>query len=235
MNYNRILKATYLIHPSFFIIFTFFTFLTLFIFPIKPLYAQKTHDEILQQFLEQRKRMMEEIMKSFDNNIFDNDDKFFKDLNDNFDKAFDDDVFKRLRKKGFGSIPGFEHSGQSISIEEKVSDDGSILIIIKPKSKDMKLDIQTTDEQIIIKAESVVKEDSEMQQGKAHTFFQSSTSRSVSIPQGYKALPAEAVEGGLQIRLVHKDKSYFKQGTGKVPRLKKDKIPVGKRAGEETI
>ena len=211
MNYYRIFKVTYLILGSFL---------------LNQAFAQKSHDEILQQFLKQRKQMMEEIMKSFD------DDSFFKDFDKTFGDELDDDFFKQLKKRGFGGIRGFEHSGDSISIEEKVGDDGTISIIIKPKNKDMKLDIQTTDDQIIINAETMVKEENQSQQGSSQSFYKSSVTRSVGIPQGYQALPAEPLEGGLKIRLVQKDKNYFKKHNKQKPNSKK---PVGKRPGEETI
>ena len=40
-------------------------------------YAQNSHDEIIQRFLDQHKKMMKDIMKAFDDDEFFNDD-FFK-------------------------------------------------------------------------------------------------------------------------------------------------------------
>ena len=217
MNYERILKVLKV------------SYLIIGIIILNPAFAQKSHDEILQQFLKQRKQMMEQIMKSFD------DDSFFKDFDDTFGDKFEDDFFKQFKQRGFGGIQGFEHSGDSVSVEEKVADDGTISIIIRPKSKDIKLDIQSTDDQIIINSETVVKEETQSEEGQSQSFYKSSSSRSVTIPEGYHALPAEPLDGGLKIRLVQKDKNYFKKQAqdSKVP--ESEKTPVGKRQGEETI
>ena len=60
-----------------------------FIFVLSSLsvFAQKSHDELIQDFLQQRKQMMEEVMKAFD------DDDFFK---DDFD---DNGFFDQIKKQ----------------------------------------------------------------------------------------------------------------------------------------
>ena len=94
-------------------------------------------------FIEQRKKMIEGIMKAFD------DDEFFKGDAD----AFDDKMFDQIRKQGFRGFQGFNSSGNNVKVEEKIEEDGSISVIITPKSKNIKLDIQTTNDQIVIKSE----------------------------------------------------------------------------------
>lgn len=182
-------------------------------------FAQQSHDEILQKFLEQRKRMMEEIMKSFDG-----EDDFLK------DDFFGDEFFEEFKKHGFSKLKGLEHRGRLVSVEEKVHQDGSIDIFIKPSDKNIKLDIQTTDDQIVIKGETMVSQEDKSESNHTRSMFKSSFSRIVAIPTGYLALPAQPIKDGLKIKLVQKDKNYFK----KTPN-KNEKKPVGKLPGERTI
>ena len=88
-------------------------------------------DKIVQQFLNQRKVMIEEIMDAFDDDVF---------LKNRFT---DDTLFDALRKKGFSALPNSRHSNDNVKVEEKAQKDGSILVIITPKNKKIKLDIKT--------------------------------------------------------------------------------------------
>ncbi|MEX1100242.1 MAG: hypothetical protein WEB87_07440, partial [Bacteriovoracaceae bacterium] len=110
-------------------------------------FAQNTHDEIIQRFLEQRKSMMEDIMKAFD------DDEFFK------DDFFQDDLFESLRQHGLGGFKGFSGIGNNISVEERMEKDGSISVIITPKDKNTDLNIETTDDKITIKSQVRVEDE----------------------------------------------------------------------------
>jgi HSP20 family molecular chaperone IbpA len=188
--------------------------------------AQKDHDQIIQDFLKQRKKMMEEIMKAFD------EDKFFKDFDDDF---FNDDIFEKMRKHGLGSMPGFRGGSQNVNVQEIIEEDGTISIIIKPTNENMKLDVQTTESQIIINAETLMEEKNEGQQGNTSSFFKSSFSRTIAIPQGYVAQAPTVVEGGMKIRLVPRDKNFLKKKSIKGKKKGGDMKPVGKQPGEETI
>lgn len=179
-------------------------------------FAQQNHDEMIQRFLEQRKKMMEEIMKSF------NEDSL---LGDDF---FGDDFFEEFKKHGFNGAKGFSHTGRLVSVEEKVNNDGSIDIIIKPKDKNIKLDIQTTDDSIQIKGESFVSEENQNSNQQSRSMFKSTFSRTIPIPSSHKAKSPKEIKDGLKITLVPKNKDYLKKN-------KDGKTPVGKLPGQETI
>jgi HSP20 family molecular chaperone IbpA len=133
----------------------------------------QTRDELLEEFMQERRKMMESMMEMFN-------------------ESFEDDFFDTTDP--WGDMKSFKGVGSNISIEEKYEKDGSISILIKPQNKDVNLDIQTTDEMITIKSEIRQKSDSGMSM--------SSFSKSIGIPNGYKAKSPEAVDGGIKISLV---------------------------------
>src|SRR5690554_3985354 len=137
--------------------------------------AQDSHNEIIQRFLEQRKRMMEDIMKAFD------DDEFFK------DDFFDNDIFESLRREGLSAFQGFQGGGKNVSVEERMEKDGSISVVITPQSEDIQLDIETKEDRIVIKSEMRVEEESVQGQGRSKSISTRSFSQTVAIPQGYEA------------------------------------------------
>lgn len=179
------------------------------------LFAQDA-DEVIQKFLEQRKQMMEEIMKAFD------DDDFFK------GDAFDDKMFDQLRKHGLGGFHGFNSIGHNVKVEEKVEKDGSISVIITPQNKNMKVDIKTTKDQIVITSEMIMDQKNKSDQGTSRQYSNSSSSQTIRIPFGYEAKTPTTKGQSIVISLVPKDKSNFKPNS-------KGRIPVQKRTGEETI
>ncbi len=176
----------------------------------------QSHDEILQRFMQQRKRMMEEIMKAFD------DDKFFQ------DDFFNDDMIEDFRSQGLGGFKGFRGAGDHISVEEKMEDDGTISVIITPKDKNTKLDIETKERSITIKSEARVEEKNE--QGKQHHNFTSirSFSQTVNIPSGYKAKSPRKEGESIVISLVPDDGNILKPDD-------KGRVPIKKKSGQDVI
>lgn len=179
-------------------------------------FAQDSHDEIIQKFLEQRKKMMEDIMKAFD------DDEFFK------DDFFQDDLFESLRQHGLGGFKGFQGGGENVKVEERMEKDGSISVVITPQNENTQLDIVTKDDRITIKSEVKVEEESSEGQSKSKSISMRSFTRTVAIPQGYKAKSPKKNGRSIVISLVPDE--------GNILRPDKDgRVPVKKRAGEETI
>lgn len=194
----------------------FFLFI-LFIFYGESVYAQKTHDEIIQDFIKQRQKMMEDMMKAFD------DDDFFKD-----DDFGGDQIFQQLKKHGIGGFGGFKTQGQNVSIEEKVKEDGTIDVIITPKSDDINLDIQTENNRITIKSEMRVEEENDSNGNISKSFQSSSFSRSVSIPTGYIAQNPKQVKNSIVISLVPKE-------SNKLIKDKNKREPIKRKKGEKVI
>jgi HSP20 family molecular chaperone IbpA len=160
--------------------------------------------------------MMEEIMKAFD------DDGFMK------DDAFDDKMFDQLRKHGLGGFHGFNSTGHNVKVEEHVEKDGTISVIITPQNKNLKVDIKTTENQIVITSEMMEEVENENKQGRTRSYSKSSSSQTVRIPQGYTAKNPTSKDGSVIISLVPKEKSQFKPDS-------KGRIPVQKKDGEKTI
>ena len=176
------------------------------------LFAQNTHDELIQKFIQQRRQMMEEMMKAFD------DDDFFKD-----DDFGDDQMFQQLKKHGIGGFATFKSSGNNVAVEEKVKEDGSIDVVITPKSENINLDIQTKDNRITIKSETKVSEENESESGTSQVYSSSSYSSSVRIPDGYHAENPKQVDKSIVITLIpDKGNKLIKDSNGRVPIKKKD-------------
>lgn len=176
------------------------------------LMAQDSHDQLIQKFIEQRREMMEQMMKAFD------DDDFFNDEDFGGDKVFD-----QLKKHGIGGFGTFKTTGNNVAVEEKMNDDGSIDVIITPKTENINLDIQTKENSITIKSETRVEEKNEDQMGSSQVFSSSSFSSSVRIPDGYTAQNPKQVDKSIVITLVpDKENKLLKDKDGRVP-LKKRK------------
>jgi hypothetical protein len=175
--------------------------------------AQKSHEQMIQEFLNQRKQMMKDVMKAFD------DDSFF---DDDFD---DSSLFDQISKQGLSGFNGFNTRGKNIKIVEKINNDGTIIILITPANDKVKLDIETTVSFINIKSEQLNKTSS------SHS--QSSYSQSISIPRGFKAQAPSQEGKTIKIALVptkSKSKIFY-------PKVKDNSNikPIGKRKGEGTI
>lgn len=175
------------------------------------LFAQADHNQIIERFLNQRKKMMEEIMKAFD------DDSFFK--SDFFD---DDKIFDSFK------FQGFKGSGENVKIEEVMEQDGTISIYITPLNKNQKLDIKTTRDAITIKAETMVDQKEEGKQGTSQSYFKSSFSRSIGIPDGYTVKSPVKEGERIKISLIPSEKNPLKPNED-------GRIPVPKPEGGQTI
>lgn len=174
-------------------------------------YSQQDHNEIIERFLSERKKMMEEIMKAFD------DDAFFKDDSFNDETLFDSFKFK-----------GFRGRGENVKIEEVMEKDGTISIFITPLNKNQKLDINTGSDRITIKTETITSEKNEDKSGTKTSMFSSSFSRTIPIPEGYKALSPVKDGERIKISLSPSKKNPLKPN-------KDGRIPVPKPDGGQTI
>jgi len=183
-------------------------------------YAQKSHDELIQDFLNQRNNMMEEVMKAFD------DDSFF---DDDFDNK---NLFDQIKKQEFKGFSGFNTTGKNVKIEEKIERDGTIIILITPANDNVKLDIETTESLIKIKSETIEKVENKNNGNVSSSSSRSSYNQSISIPRGFKAQAPSQKGKTIRIALIPN------KGNAKIfyPKVRKnDKKPIGKRAGEGTI
>ncbi len=178
----------------------------------------QSRDEMLKMFKEQRKQMIQQMMKLFQ-------DDFSSD-------SFIDDDFDPF--SGLGQMNSFNQDGESIEIKEEYKKDGTIEYTVIPKDKNMTVDIQTTDDSISIKTETKIEQVDEENGNQVKSYSSKSLSRIINAPEGYKVRKPENTSDGVKITLVP---------TGKVqkiiskPKDQQDKklIPIGKRAGEETI
>jgi len=186
-------------------------------------FAQTESDkEILQQFFQQRKQMMEEVMKAFDDDAFDDDAFFNKDFFD------DDQLFDSLKKKGFGNIDRFSQKGNNVKVQERIEKDGSISIVITPANKHLKLDINTTKDSIKIKSEMMFVESKKSKSQSLRSSSRSTSSQTIRIPFGYIALDPTQEGKSIKISLIPKSKKYVKPN-------KDGQVPIQKRRGEKTI
>lgn len=170
----------------------------------------QTREELIQEYMKERTKMMSEIMKMFKESSFATDD-FFKDDMHPFDNI------ERLKKM----------RGDNVTIEEKNEKDGSISVTITPKDKSTQLDISTDNNRITIKTETKVKETVDEEGNSFTSMSSSSSTRSISIPDGFQAMAPKQVGSGILITLSPTSK--------KLRKVYKDKVPVKKRAGEITI
>lgn len=183
------------------------------------LYAQQADDadRVIQQFLQQRKKMMEDIMKAFD------DDEFFKEGD-----VFGDKMFDQIRKHGFRGFEGFHSNGNNVKVEEVAKKDGSIDVIITPKNKKIKLDIQTTKNKIVIKSEMMEDVENKNKQGTTKSYSKSSYSQTIRIPSDFTAQSPRQDGDSIVISLIPKAKGHFKPDS-------KGRVPVQKGYGEDTL
>lgn len=190
--------------------------ITTLLFTATPAFAQNSHDEIIQKFLEQRKRMMEDIMKAFE------DDEFFK------DDFFQNDFFDSLKKHGLGGFKGFQGGGNNVSVEERMESDGTISVIITPKDENTQLDIVTGEDRITIKSETKVKEENVQGQSSFNSMSTRSFTKSIAIPQGYSAKSPEKVGKSIKISLVPNEGNILKPD-------KDGRVPIKRGEDEEVI
>jgi HSP20 family molecular chaperone IbpA len=177
----------------------------------------QTREEILQEFMKERKQMMQQMIQMFQDD-FGGDDI----LSDKMDP--------------FGSNKSFKGAGSSVEIEEKYETDGSISIIITPKKENMALDIQTKDGMITIKSEMNVEEENKKGSNSFKSFSRSSFSRSIGIPQGYSAKSPTASGKGIKISLIPSAKVKKILSPKKKPQNSNSGlVPIKKKSGEDTL
>lgn len=189
--------------------------LMIFFVSLNSAWAQKSHDELIQEFIQQRQKMMEDMMKAFD------DDDFFK------DDFGDDRIFQQLKKHGIGGFGGFKTRGENVSIEEKVKDDGSIDVVITPMNENVNLNIETKDNRITIKSETRIEEETDNNGSLSKSYSSSSFSRSVGIPAGYRAQDPKQVEKSIVITLIPKKENSLLKNKGRQP--------IKRKKGEKVI
>jgi len=189
-----------------------FLFLFLLFSGLNVFAQNKTHSDLMEDFLNQRQKMMESVFKAFD------DDDFFK-----------DDVFPDTGISGFAQ--GMPSMGGQIKIDQKEESDGSISIMITPENEGMSLDIDTKDDFITIKSETKIIDKKDQNGNTFQSQSISRSSRSISIPPGYKAKTPEAVGKSIKISLVP-DEDIKKLPS---PGHKNGRVPIMKSPGDETI
>lgn len=142
----------------------------------------RTQEELLEEFMRQRREMMKSMM-------------------DMMNEAFEEDDFFRM-DDSFGMPQSLKGTGENVSVEEKYEDDGSITILIKPQSKNVNLDIKTQDNRITISSEIRQETTGDENGSSFSSYSMSSSTKSIGIPEGYQAKNPEAIEGAIKISLV---------------------------------
>jgi HSP20 family molecular chaperone IbpA len=136
-------------------------------------FAQKTHDQILEDFLESRRQMMEKMMKAFD----------------------EDDFFKN-------DFQTFPKQDASIKIEQITEKDGKQYIVITPQSKDINFDLDVTDSEVKVKGTVKVEEKNTDNQSQSFSSYNSQFSQIFPIPLDKKALSPKQEGESIKIELV---------------------------------
>lgn len=181
-----------------------------------PFYSlAQSPEQIIEQFKKERQEMMSEILKMFQSNPLQ--DSFFDSGMHPFDEV------NKLR------------NGSSVDVEEVYEKDGSISILIIPKSEETQLDIQTTESKIIIKSSSQVEQTTKEQGSSFKSISSQSFTRSISIPSGYMAKTPVTKDKKLIIKLIPLLKNQNKIKKETQPSKVRDLKPVGKSPGEQTI
>ena len=180
----------------------------------------QTREEIIEEFRRERAKMFQEIQKMFDEDLTD------MGMGKGF---FDDDDFD-----SFFGASSFSGGGNNVKVEQEYAPDGTMTVTIIPKNKNVNLDIQTTDNMITIKSETKIEQTDQSESGTSKSFSSSSFSRSVQIPSGYKAMPPK--QEGESIKIVLAPQKKIKSAIRPIKQKKKsDKVPIGKRPGEDTL
>jgi HSP20 family molecular chaperone IbpA len=180
----------------------------------------QTREEILEEFRKERQEMMSEILEIFQSDSMG--EAFFDDDMNPFDNI------KKLRDRS------------NVTVEEKHEDNGSISVLITPKSDQIELDIQTKHNMITIKSETKIEEESLSGGSSFKNVSSSSYSQSISIPQGYIA--ESPVTDGRGLKIVLRPAGLKKLNAPvKVEASIKNQesgmklVPIGKIPGEEVI
>jgi hypothetical protein len=175
-------------------------------------YAQNQandREEIIEKFMKNRKAMMDKMLDAF------SEDSFFED-------DMDDDFFKSILGNRFDKFKNHK----MVSVEEIRKKSGDIDVFIKPEDETIKLDIETKDSVIIVKAKKIEKIENNSASSFSSRLNNQSSMQSVSIPEGYEAKSPKTVGDKILIALVKKRTKIQKINS---------KTPLLKRKGEGTI
>lgn len=183
--------------------------------------SAKDFDTRIEKMLEARQGLMKRLFEAFG----ENEDKFFNDMDKDFES-----MIKKIRKEGFKNFGGhtFGMNGSNVAIKQVQEEDGTISVFIKPKDKNVKLNIETTQRSIEVKSEMKVEKTEQGQGGSFKSFSSSSFSKTVTIPYGYSAKPPVETKEGVKISLVPDNKKLKRQSN-------RGRKPIRKRKGESTI
>ena len=178
-----------------------------------PILAQNHTEKFIEEFMKQRKAMVEEINKAFEAHEME------------MDKIFnDEDFLKGFRSGNMSELRGFRGIGPDFTIEERTTEAGEMAIFITPKNKNVTLDIQTHEDRISISSETKVEEETKDKSGNVSSSYSSSSyTRSIGIPFGYKAEDPKAE--GESVVIVLK----------KLKETNNGRVPIKKGKDEETL
>ena len=191
-----------------------FNFLLIFSFAlhVNSLFAQSnSQDDMMKEFIKSRQRMMNEMIKAFDEESFTSDymsEDFLKDI------------------LGYKFNENFGESESMVGIKQVQKTDGSVDLFLKPRDQSVSMDIDTQESVIIIKAvqKSEVKNESKKQV--TRKISRGEYSQSITIPFGFTASSPKVVDGRVKITLTPNKKNK--------PDLI-DRKPITKRKGEGVI
>lgn len=131
----------------------------------------ESREEMIKKFLEQREKIMKDMMDSF------SDDNFF-----NGSSMFDDDMINKFDMHSFNN----NSFASDVNINQTRLPNGDIKVKITPKSKNIKLDIKTSDDRLTVTSKTLVEQKDEGDQGKSFFKSSSSSSQSIGVPFGHE-------------------------------------------------
>lgn len=150
-------------------------------------HAKDERYRMIEEFMKQRNKMMNDLM---------NDDSFFSGQG-----MFNDDLMDKFDNNSFGS----NRFASNVTITQTKKDNGDIKVVITPKSKNIKLDIQTTDQLLTVTSKTLIEQEDDSDRGKSVIKSVSSLSQSIGIPFGYE-LGAPKTEGDSVVYIMTKTK-----------------------------
>lgn len=152
-------------------------------------FANEDRRQMIEDFLKQRDKIMKGMVDSF------GDDSFFSGQS-----MFSDDLLEKFDKNLFGQ----SKFATQVTISQVRQENGDIMVSITPKSKNIKLDIQTTDDLLTVTSKTLMEQEDESDRGKAVIKSMSSSSQSIAIPTGYK-LSSPKAQGDSVVYIMSKE------------------------------
>lgn len=154
-------------------------------------YAEDGRHQMIKEFLKQRERIMKEMTESFGvDSFFQGQSMFDQRLVDKFDDNF-------FGENSFSS---------NVIIDQKKMENGDIKVVIRPKSKNIKLDIKTSEDRLTITSKTIIEQEDESKSGTSFSKTMSSSSQSIGIPYNYE-LSAPSTEGDSVVYTMKKKKA----------------------------